>query len=75
MYNYQDRLDVNQLYTNNIQAMAEHYGIEAANQVIIQVNLASCSKCWFQLNHLGPNSLSFLIMVIQVPSDNYEFGP
>ena len=37
MYNYQDILDINQLYTNDIHAVARTYGIEAAAQVIIKV--------------------------------------
>ncbi|ESO03447.1 hypothetical protein HELRODRAFT_112321 [Helobdella robusta] len=36
MYKYQDRLCVDELYCNNIQAIALNYGIEAASQVIIE---------------------------------------
>lgn len=37
MYKYDNVLDLNQLYTNDIHAMANHYGIEAARTVIIKV--------------------------------------
>jgi hypothetical protein len=37
MYKYGNTLNLNQLYTNSIYAMAEHYGIEAAYQAIIKV--------------------------------------
>ena len=37
MYNYQDILDLNRLYSNDIHAMAKVYGIEAASRVIIKV--------------------------------------
>jgi len=38
MYKYAEILDLNQLYTNSIHTMAEHYGIEAAYQAIIKVS-------------------------------------
>ena len=37
MYKYQDKLHVNELYTNDIHTMANTYGIEAAVQCIIEV--------------------------------------
>ena len=39
MYNYADILRLNELYTNNIHAMAKTYGIEAACRVIVKVNV------------------------------------
>ncbi|KAK2179285.1 hypothetical protein NP493_500g02080 [Ridgeia piscesae] len=36
MYNYADILRLNELYTNNIHAMAKTYGIEAACRVIVK---------------------------------------
>ena len=38
MYKYDKILDLNRLYTNDIHAMANMYGIEAACQVIIKVS-------------------------------------
>ena len=37
MYRYQDMLKLNRLYTNNVHAMANCYGIEAASRVLIKV--------------------------------------
>ncbi|KAF6210828.1 hypothetical protein GE061_013939 [Apolygus lucorum] len=36
MYGYADLLDINRLYTNDIHAIAETYGIEAAAKVIVK---------------------------------------
>uniref|UniRef100_A0A0A9YLI0 DNA-directed RNA polymerase subunit n=2 Tax=Lygus hesperus TaxID=30085 RepID=A0A0A9YLI0_LYGHE len=36
MYDYVDLLDINRLYTNDIHAVAETYGIEAAAKVIVK---------------------------------------
>ncbi|XP_033736783.1 DNA-directed RNA polymerase I subunit RPA1-like [Pecten maximus] len=36
LYKYADILDISQLYTNDIHAMAETYGIEAASRVIVK---------------------------------------
>lgn len=37
MYKYQDILDLNRLYTNDIHAIARNYGIEAAARALVQV--------------------------------------
>ena len=37
MYEYSETLDLNLLYTNNIHAIANTYGIEAASRAIIKV--------------------------------------
>ena len=39
LYKHPDTLDVNCLYTNDVHVMANHYGIEAAYQVIISVRI------------------------------------
>ncbi len=39
MYNHENVLDINKLYTNDIHAMAEKYGIEAACRVLVKVLL------------------------------------
>ena len=39
LYKYDQILDLNSLYSNDIHAIADTYGIEAANKVIIKVNL------------------------------------
>jgi len=36
-----DTLDINKLYTNDPHAMARHYGIEAAERIVIQVSTLS----------------------------------
>ena len=51
MYKYQHILDMRQLYTNNIHAIATSYGIEAANKAIVKVRVFlsayySIHKCW-----------------------------
>ena len=38
MYKYDDILDLNKLYTNDIHAIQQTYGIEAANKAIIKVS-------------------------------------
>lgn len=38
MFKHMDVLDLNRLYTNQIHAMAQKYGIEAAARVIVKVN-------------------------------------
>ena len=38
MFQYDTILDLNNLYTNDIHAMADSYGIEAACRVLIKVN-------------------------------------
>jgi DNA-directed RNA polymerase I subunit RPA1 len=38
MWRHEDVLDLNRVYTNNIHAMAEVYGIEAAYKAIIKVH-------------------------------------
>ena len=37
MYKYSDFLDLNQLYSNDIHAIANTYGIEAAGRVLRKV--------------------------------------
>lgn len=37
MFKHMEVLDLNRLYTNQIHAMAQTYGIEAAARVIVQV--------------------------------------
>ena len=37
MYNYNNMLNLNELYSNDIHSMAHNYGIEAACSVLIQV--------------------------------------
>ena len=39
LYKYDQILDLNRLYSNDIHAIADTYGIEAASKVIIKVNL------------------------------------
>lgn len=39
MFEYNDLLDINRLYTNDIHAMARTYGIEAAARVIVKVTV------------------------------------
>lgn len=38
IFMYADILDLNRLYSNDIHAIANMYGIEAANKVIIKVS-------------------------------------
>lgn len=38
MFKYNKVLDLNRLYSNDIHAIANTYGIEAAARVIVQVN-------------------------------------
>ena len=44
MYLHTDILDLNRLYSNDIHAIANMYGIEAANKVIIRVRITTSSK-------------------------------
>lgn len=37
MFDHSKTLDLNRLYCNDIHAMAEHYGVEAASRVIVKV--------------------------------------
>ena len=37
MFQYESILDLNNLYTNDIHAMSDNYGIEAACRVLIKV--------------------------------------
>ena len=37
MFDYADVLDLNRLYCNDIHAVVEHYGVEAASRVIVKV--------------------------------------
>lgn len=37
MFKHMEELDLNRLYTNQIHAMAQTYGIEAASRVIVMV--------------------------------------
>jgi DNA-directed RNA polymerase I subunit RPA1 len=39
LWKYADVLNLNQAYTNNIHAMANAYGIEAASKAIIKVRI------------------------------------
>lgn len=39
MYNYDKVLDLNKLYTNDIHALANTYGIEAASKALIKVHM------------------------------------
>lgn len=39
MFKHRDVLDLNRLYTNQIHAMAQTYGIEAAARVIVKVRI------------------------------------
>lgn len=41
MFEYNDLLDINRLYTNDIHAMARTYGIEAAARVIVKVSVVA----------------------------------
>ena len=49
MYNYQDVLDLNKLYSNDIHAIAKTYGIEAAARVIIKVRHLYMTGCNYML--------------------------
>lgn len=46
MFKHMDVLDLNRLYTNQIHAMAQTYGIEAAARVIVKVSLPSLPTNW-----------------------------
>lgn len=47
---YADILDLNRLYSNDIHAIANMYGIEAANKVIIKVRF-KWEQMWNQNSH------------------------
>lgn len=38
MFDYANILDVNRLYCNDVHAVAQHYGVEAASRVIVKVS-------------------------------------
>ncbi len=38
MYKHENMLDINKLYTNDIHAMQDKYGIEAACRILVKVN-------------------------------------
>lgn len=48
MFKHMEVLDLNRLYTNQIHAMAQTYGIEAAARVILKVR-ASCYHLTFTI--------------------------
>jgi len=43
MFQYNKILDLNKLYSNDIHAMADNYGIEAAYNVLIKVLYPDCN--------------------------------
>lgn len=45
MFKHMEVLDLNRLYTNQIHAMAQTYGIEAAARVIVKV----CIQNYFKI--------------------------
>lgn len=54
MFQHNELLDLNRLYTNHIHAMAKTYGIEAAARVIVKVN-----QCFFNFHIISRNCCMF----------------
>lgn len=46
MFKHMEVLDLNRLYTNQIHAMAQTYGIEAAARVILKVRVFITFAIW-----------------------------
>lgn len=44
MYKYADLLDVNTLYSNDVNMMLRYYGIEACARVIVKVRMRGCCE-------------------------------
>lgn len=65
MFKHMDVLDLNRLYTNQIHAMAQTYGIEAAARVIVKVSFSHPPTDGFDHSFHKANPSPFRLQEVQ----------